>query len=222
MNVRDIMPLAGLPKPCQIICRCSSSLNISAISTVIVIANFLDMQSMMGVNIITMEKQRRTVDPKIQALREQGALNHHPERVNDPLFLEKEFFDARDVVQVKYEMVRRVETEGKSVTAASAAFGFSRPSFYQTQSTLRQDGLPGLIPKKRGPRSGHKLREEVVDFMESARAADRSLSVSDLAFQVAKRFGVVVHRRSIERALRRRGKKRLLAPESSSTKGSLL
>jgi len=189
---------------------------------VIVIANFLDMQSRMGVNIITMKKQRRTVDPKVQTLREQGVLNHHPERVNDPLFLEKEFFDARDVVQVKYEMVRRVETEGESVTAASAAFGFSRPSFYQTQSTLRQDGLPGLIPKKRGPRSGHKLREEVVDFMESARAADRSLSVSDLASQVAKRFGVEVHRRTIERALRKREKKRLLAPESSSTKGPLL
>jgi transposase len=156
-----------------------------------------------------MKKQQRLVDPKVKALREQGALNHHPERVNDRLFLEKEFFDARDVVQVKYEMVRRVEAEGQSVTASAAAFGFSRPSFYQAQSTLRQDGLPGLIPKKRGPRSGHKLREEVVDFVERARATDRSLTVSDLASQIAQRFGVEVHRRTIERALRRREKKRL-------------
>jgi transposase len=163
----------------------------------------------MGVLILTMRKQRSTIDPKVKALQEQGALNHHPECVKDPLFMEKEFFDARDVVQVKYEMVRRVEAEGQSVTAASAAFGFSRPSFYQAQSILRQDGLPGLIPKKRGPRSGHKLREDVVDFIESARAADRSLSISDLASEVVKRFGVEVHRRTIERALRRREKKRL-------------
>ena len=169
----------------------------------------LDTQIIMGVNILTMKKQRNTIDPKIKVLQEQGALNHHPECVNDPLFLEKEFFDARDMVQVKYEMVRRVEAEGQSITAVSAAFGFSRPSFYQAQSTLRQDGLPGLIPKKRGPRSGHKLREDVVDFMESARAEDRSLSVSDLASQVAERFGVEVHRRTIERALLRREKKRL-------------
>lgn len=169
----------------------------------------LDTSYNMGIFIITMKKRGRTIDPKIKALREQGALNHHPERVDDPLFLENEFFDARDLVQVKYEMVRRVEAEGQSVTAASAAFGFSRPAFYQAQSILRQDGLPGLIPKKRGPRSGHKLREDVVDYMERSRAADPSLSVSELASQVAERFAVKVHRRTIERALRRREKKRL-------------
>ena len=209
MNVRYIMPRVTLPNPCPLFRPRTYSFTIHAISPVLSYLISLDMQSNMGVIIITMKNQRRPVDPKVKALREQGALNHHPERVNDRLFLEKEFFDARDVVQVKYEMVRRVEAEGQSVTAASAAFGFSRPSFYQAQSTLRQDGLPGLIPKKRGPRSGHKLREEVVDFVERARAIDRSLTVSDLASQVAQRFGVEVHRRTIERALRRREKKRL-------------
>jgi transposase len=163
----------------------------------------------MGIIIITMKKQPRTPDPKIKALRQQGALNPHSERVSDSLFIGSEFFDARDAVQVKYEMLRRVEAEGQSVTAAAAAFGLSRPAFYQAQLSLRKDGLPGLIPKKRGPRSGHKLREEILDHIEATRAENKSLTVSDLISQIAERFGISVHRRTIERALRRREKKRL-------------
>ena len=70
-------------------------------------------------------------DPKVTALRESRCLNPHPEQVTDPAFLTEEFFDARDAVQVKYEMVRRVTLDGAPVTATAAAFGYSRPSYYQ-------------------------------------------------------------------------------------------
>src|SRR5712691_4936365 len=85
--------------------------------------------------------KKLTPDPKNLALRQQGSLNPHPEQVTDELFLTNEFFDARDLVQVKYEMLRRVESEGQQVSRAAAAFGFSRPSFYQAQVTF-QAGRP--------------------------------------------------------------------------------
>ena len=44
-------------------------------------------------------------DPKEAVLAEARCLNPHPEQVTDPEFLASEFFDARDAVQVKYEMV---------------------------------------------------------------------------------------------------------------------
>ena len=146
-------------------------------------------------------------DPKADALREQGVLNPHPERVGDNLFAEHEFFDARDLVQVKYEMVRRVEAEGASITDAAAAFGFSRPSFYQAQTALRSQGFAGLLPKKRGPRSGHKVSQEVVEFLVRLRAGEPALSSQELVGRVA-RFDIRVHVRSVERALARREKKR--------------
>ena len=40
-------------------------------------------------------------DPKSLALRQQGCLNPHPEQVKDELFQTREFFDPRDLVQVK-------------------------------------------------------------------------------------------------------------------------
>ena len=62
---------------------------------------------------------------KIQALRQSGTLNRRGGTIRDRLFLEESFFDPQDLTQVKYEMLRRVETDGKSVTEAAASFGFS-------------------------------------------------------------------------------------------------
>ena len=151
----------------------------------------------------------RPPNPKIEALRKQGSLNPHPEKVQDPLFTAADFFDARDLVQVKYEMVRRVRVEHEPVSRSAATFGFSRPTFYQARSLLERGGLPALVPKKPGPRRAHKLNREVVDFLQQARALDTSLSSLELARRVQQRFGRKVHARSVERALARQEKKRL-------------
>src|SRR6058998_478483 len=116
-----------------------------------------------------MAKPRRP-DPKIDALRRQGTLNAHPERVRDALFATSDFFDARDVVQVKYEMVRRVRVDGHPVSRSATAFGVSRPTLYQAQAALARGGLAALVPKRPGPRRSHKLSPEVVDFLHHAQA----------------------------------------------------
>ena len=146
-------------------------------------------------------------DPKSLVLRQQGCLNPHPEQVTDELFQTREFFDPRDLVQVKYEMLRRVETEGLPVNRSAAAFGFSRPSFYQALATFQQGGLPALMPRKRGPRQAHKLTAEVLAFLRQIRQEDVSLRPAALAFRIQDRYGITVHPRSIERALVRSQKK---------------
>jgi transposase len=147
-------------------------------------------------------------DPKQARLRAQGVLHRQAEAVTDALFRELDFFDPYDLLQVKYEMLRRVETDGMSVSAAAAAFGLSRPSFYEARAAWQHQGLAGLLPKKRGPHGGHKLTEEIVLFVHHAYAENASLRPPALAAQVAAHFGVQVHPRSIERALQRGEKKR--------------
>lgn len=147
-------------------------------------------------------------DTKLRTLQQQGTLNPRPKAVRDELFLQDDFFDARDLVQVKYEMLRRVRTEGQSVTDAAAGFGFSRPSFYQAQSAFEQDGLAGLVPQKRGPKQAHKLTDEVLTFIGEVRLKESSIRLHDLVKQIEQRFGTTVHPRSIERSLLRHQKKR--------------
>ena len=147
---------------------------------------------------------RRAREGKAQELVASRTLNPRPEAVVDDGFRSSEFFDARDLVQVKYEMVRRVEAGGAAVSAAAGAFGFSRQSYYTAARALADEGLAGLVPAKPGPRGAHKLTDEVLDHLQGLRDADPGLSAAELAAAVAERFGVMVHRRSVERALARR------------------
>jgi transposase len=150
---------------------------------------------------------QRTPDPKPEALRQRGSLNRHPDRVVDPLFQTADFFDARDLVQVKYEMVRQVHVEGHAVSQSAAAFGFSRPSFYQAQERLERGGLAALVPRKPGPRRSHKLDADVMAFIEHLRSDDPALRPADVAGRIQQRFRRTVHPRSIERALARQNRR---------------
>src|SRR5512146_1199364 len=103
---------------------------------------------------------------KVEALREDGILNPAPENILDPKFHDNEFFDPHDIVQVKYEMLRRVSVENASIRAAAEEYGVSRPTYYQTKASFEKAGLAGLTPQKRGPRGPHKLRGQALAFVQ--------------------------------------------------------
>ena len=144
-------------------------------------------------------------DPKLKSLREQRALHRHPENVQDETFRSDDFFDPRDLVQVRYEMLRRHRIDGKAVSDVAHSFGVSRQAFYVTDASFRNRGLPGLLPRRRGPRRAHKCTDEILDFVDQWRqTADGKETIVEA---VRHRFGVTINPRSIERALKRRKKK---------------
>ncbi len=146
-------------------------------------------------------------DTKNTILRKHGALNPHPQNVTDETFAGRDFFDPCDIVQVKYEMLRRVRVEGWSVTQVASAFGFSRVAYYQIKAAYEEGGLPALIPKRRGPKHAHKLTDAVLGFIDRRRAKDKTLRAPALATMIQEQYGFSVHSRSIERALVCRRKK---------------
>ena len=149
----------------------------------------------------------RPADAKTRTLREHGCLNPHAETVSDELFLSNAFFDPRDLVQVRYEMLRRVREDGVPVSHAAASFGVSRPTWYQAQRAYEAGGLPGLLPDRPGPRRPHKLSDEVVETLQAAKSERPELTAADLVELVRARFGITIHRRSIDRALAREKKR---------------
>jgi transposase len=151
-----------------------------------------------------MAGQQGRPDPKEAALAATRCLNPHPEQVTDPAFLASEFFDARDAVQVKYEMVRKVKADGAPVTAAAAAFGYSRPAYYEAAAALDRSGLEGLVPARPGPRGPHKLTGQILTWAEQQLAASPGLRPAQLVPLIQESFGVRVHPRSVEKALARR------------------
>lgn len=153
-----------------------------------------------------------TSDPKEEALRATRTLNPRPEAVVDAVFLSSPFCDPRDLVQVKYEMVRRVRVDKVPAARAVREFGFSRQVYYDAVAALDTGGPAALVPGKPGPKGPRKLTDEVMEYVETRLAAEPLLRSRDLADAVTVEYGVSVHPRSIERALVRR--------ESSRTKES--
>lgn len=157
-----------------------------------------------------MTRPHKPDDGKTESLKKYGALNPHPEKVAEKMFSDPsfEFFDPRDLVQVKYEMLRAVEKEDRSVKQASEAFGFSRPAFYQAQSQFKQEGVTGLVKKRPGPKSAHKLTDDILAFIEEKVKEGKPLRARKLAPLIREKFGKDIHPRSIERAVTGRKKKR--------------
>ncbi len=152
--------------------------------------------------------RKSSPDVKTQALRAAGALHPHPEAVHDEVFLRHPFFDPRDRVQVKYEMVRRHQIDGRPVTEVAARFGVSRQAFYEAAATFEVQGIPGLVPKRPGPKRAHKCSDAILDYVARWRAGEDVRPGERLTAAVARRFAVTVHARSLDRAVARRKKKR--------------
>ena len=152
--------------------------------------NALDSPTRDGRIIIdTMPRRRHPApeDPKVAALQAAGALHPRPAAVRDEAFTRHEFFDRRDQVQVKYEMLRRHRVDARPVTEVATAFGVSRQAFYVAETSFTAAGLPGLLPRPRGPKRAHKCTDEILDFVEHQRAEDPSRPAAAVAEAAALR-----------------------------------
>jgi transposase len=132
---------------------------------------------------------------RLRTLAETGLVHPHQDAVRAELFtIGGDFFLAADKVQVKYEMLRSHLVDGHAVTDAAAAHGYSRAAFYLVFSSFSQTGMSGLLDEARGRRGPVKLRPEIVEFIR-----DANVGPGELVGLVADRFGVRLHRRTIER-----------------------
>jgi transposase len=147
-------------------------------------------------------------DAKSRFLADHQALHPHPERIKSTAFQEGGFFDPRDLVQIRYEMLRRHLVERQPVAEIIRDFGVSRQMFYVLLRMFQQRGLSGLLPRKRGPKDAHKCTEAIIAFVAACREQTPARSAKELAVEVGNKFGVQLHPRTLERHLSRLEKKR--------------
>jgi transposase len=143
---------------------------------------------------------------KTDALIEEGTFNPAPDKVRDPKFRTGEFFDPRDVVQVKYELLRRVSIDKVSVTEASGEYGVSRPTYYQAKAGFDMAGIAGLVPAKPGPRGPSKVDDDVLAFLRGRVVTGEPLRARELARLVRDELDIELHPRTIERVLKKTGR----------------
>ena len=163
----------------------------------------------MSIIIITfITAQTTTMDTdeeRKQRLKKEGTLHPNPDKVRSDLLAKSPFFDANDLIQMKYEMLRSVSADRQPVAEAAHTFGLSRVAYYNTQKQYQKHGLAGLLPRRRGPKHPHKFTPEVMSFIdEQLTAAEGRPDWNLLSKQIEAGFGVKVHPRSVERAVKQK------------------
>jgi transposase len=143
---------------------------------------------------------------RYRATERAGLLHPAPAAVRAEAFrAQPEFFAAFDKVQVKYEMLRAHVVDGQTATAAAAAHGYSRASFYLVAAAFDDVGMAGLLDERPGRRGPLKLSPEVLAFLAQRRRERPEASGAELARELERALGVRLHRRTVERALGARG-----------------
>ena len=142
---------------------------------------------------------------KEESLKQNGCFYHNYENVTAGIFktTSRSFFDRRDIVQVKYEMIRAVSNAEGSVTEISGAYGFSRKSYYEILKAFQADGLYALIPQKTGPKKPHKLNDEATAFIDSFLANKKNAKPKEISSALEADMGISVHPRTISRYLKK-------------------
>ncbi len=140
-------------------------------------------------------------DQKVKNLEASGTLNRRPERIRSQRFRAGGFFDPRDLLQVRYEMVRSAGDEPLAEVAAE--FGVSVPTCVRIRRSFREGGLQALAPLRRGPRRAHKVSDEILDFIAAYRSEHGPVGTRRLAPVIEERFGVSLHPRTINKAIER-------------------
>jgi transposase len=138
---------------------------------------------------------------KEESLKDNGSYNRYHMNVNADIFKTSPFFDVKDLVQVKYEMLRAVAKDGGRVTDVAEEYGFSRKTYYQIFNAFEEGGLNALMPKKTGPKGPSKLQGEISEFIDTYKTDHKNAKAraTEIAAKLEERFGVRIHIRTIER-----------------------
>lgn len=139
------------------------------------------------------------VDSKLKILEENGSFNKSADKVKDPIFQNNPFFDAKDIVQVKYEMLRAVKKDQQPVMQIAKTFGFSRVSYYKTLNDFRNNGMEGILPKKRGPQKAHKLTSEIMEYIYEKTTQNPRITKKELVKILETDKGIKIHKRTLEK-----------------------
>lgn len=149
---------------------------------------------------------------KYARLKQAGLFNEEAERIRDELFLEHEdFFDAYDLLQVRYELLRGHLIEGRSVVRLCECYGISRQTFYNLLEKFQEGGCAGLFPQRPGPKGASKLTPEVLSFVCGELERNAEISGAKLSSAIEARFEISVHRRTLEKLLAELRRKKWLS-----------
>jgi transposase len=136
---------------------------------------------------------------KRDILLENGTFNRYYSKVTESRFINDDFYDPRDLAQVKYEMLRIARESQESIGEIIVKFGFSRAGFYKIKKAFEREGFSSFVSNKSGPRSSWKLTDEHRCFIDDYISKKPHASSNEIAAALKAERGLEISKRTIER-----------------------
>jgi len=141
---------------------------------------------------------------KIQVLKANGTYNNQHNAVRKSNFIENEFYDPMDAVQVKYEMLRDGESGSRPIKDVAEDFGFSRATYYNIKEGFEKQGIASLFPDKTGPKHPHKLTQDLCSFVDEYISLNPEKRLLDILEAIYDKKKIKISRRTLERYLEKK------------------
>lgn len=134
-----------------------------------------------------------------------GALNKNPAKVTNSLFIEQDFFDPLDNVQIKYEMLRANQVDNQKVSHVCKQFNYSREAFYVILRRFKKQGIVGFLENSRQKKNTIMLNQGIVKMIIHTKFNNPDISGSNLAQKINAKFNTDYKKRAIEKAVKALG-----------------
>jgi len=136
---------------------------------------------------------------KQDILLENGTFNRNYSKVTEQRFVDDDFYDPKDLAQVKYEMLRAVRESQENVEEITVRFGFSRAGFYKIKKSFEKEGISAFVSNKTGPRNAWKLTKDNQRFIDNYILDNPDASTGDIATVLQAERGLEISKRTVER-----------------------
>ena len=136
---------------------------------------------------------------KQEILLENGTYNKNYEKVMEQRFVSDDFYDAQDIVQVKYEMLRTARETELTIEDVADTFGFSRAGYYKIKTSFEKEGVSAFVTSKTGPKNALKLKGEYKAFIDQYLTENPDTSSTDLVAILKNERGLSISKRTVER-----------------------
>lgn len=136
---------------------------------------------------------------KKEVLIANGTYNKNHSKVLNDKFLNDSFFDAMDIVQVKYEMLKSARSSEQCIEQIADEFGFSRAAFYKIKTEYDMNGIIALVPEKSGPHRARKLTDKYQSYVDQYIMQKPKASSAEITQQLKREKGIEISKRTIER-----------------------
>jgi transposase len=131
--------------------------------------------------------------------------------------LDSGFLDPDSKIQHKYEMLRAHEVGGLTIKQAAEAFEYSPSLFKKVKNAFEKEGIQGLMPNKRGPKSRRDATVKATDQVIANR--EQGLNIYENSEDL-KKSGFDISPATVHRVLVDHGYVKKNAGERAAVNGS--